>query len=178
VPQIKSLGYGSYEQFMKKFGPPGLGSMIKNAMGSLAFWKRWTARPSASPTPPEFFLPRGVQFTMMELQALDKQINAFRVEIHKKFSIPFACIIFVLVGGPLGMKARKSGLAIGFASIGFFMFYYVVLLGGEQLADRRLLQPALAVWLPNIVLGALGVILTLNACELVDFSWFKRHRKV
>ena len=174
-PQIKSLGYDSYEEFMDKFGPPGLGDMLKKAAGSLAFWKRWTAGPAGVTPPPETYLPRGVQFTMMELQALDKQINSFNVEIHKKLSIPFACIIFVLVGAPLGMKARKSGLAIGFASIGFFVFYYVFLLGGEQLADRRLLPPGIAVWMPNIILGALGAILVLSACELLDFSRLRRH---
>jgi lipopolysaccharide export system permease protein len=176
-PQIKPLGYDSYEEFMDKFGPPSLGDMLKKAAGSLAFWKRWTAASSGDVPPPESYLPRGVQFTLMELLALDKQINSFKVEIHKKVSIPFACIIFVLVGAPLGMKARKSGLAIGFASIGFFVFYYVFLLGGEQLADRRLLPPALAVWMPNIVLGALGAILVLSSCELIDFSRLRRRRK-
>jgi len=177
TPQIKSLGYGTYEEFMDKFGPPGLGALLEKTAGSLAFWRRWTARPGGDTPPPEFYLPRGIQFTLLELQALDRQINSFKVEVHKKLSIPFACIIFVLVGGPLGMKARKSGLSIGFASIGFFVFYYIFLLGGEQLADRRLLPPGLAVWMPNIVLGALGAILTLSACELIDFSRLRRRTR-
>jgi lipopolysaccharide export system permease protein len=176
VPQLKSLGYGSYEGFMQKFGPPGLGDLLKKGLGSLAFWRHWTGGAGGEVPPPESYLPRGIQFTLLELQALDKQINSFKVEVYKKISIPFACIIFVLVGGPLGMRARKSGLAIGFASVGFFVFYYVFLLGGEQLADRRLLPPGLAVWMPNILLGALGVILTLNACELLDFSRLRRRR--
>ncbi len=177
VPQLKSLGYASYEDFRKKTGASGLTSLVKKTLAALMFWKRWTSPSGDELPPPEFYLPRGVQFTLLELQAIERQINSFRVEIHKKFSIPFACIIFVLVGGPLGMKARKSGLAIGFASIGFFVFYYIFLLGGEQLADRRLLPPGIAVWMPNIVLGVLGLILTLNACEVIDFSRLRRRKK-
>jgi len=176
VPQLESLGYGSYDDFMKKHGPPGLGDLLRKGLASLAFWRRWTEGAGGEIPPPEPYLPRGIQFTLLELQAIDKQINSFKVEIYKKFSIPFACIIFVLVGAPLGMRARKSGLAIGFASLGFFVFYYVFLLGGEQLADRRLLPPGFAVWLPNIVLGVFGLILTLRACDLLDFSRPRRRR--
>ena len=111
------------------------------------------------------------------MQAIQRQINSFKVEIYKKFSIPFACVVFVLVGAPLGMKARKSGLAIGFASLGFFVFYYVFLLGGEQLADRRLLPPGIAVWTPNIVLGIVGLMLTLDACEVISLSALGRPRR-
>jgi lipopolysaccharide export LptBFGC system permease protein LptF len=114
---------------------------------------------------------------LLELEAVEKQINSFAVEIHKKFSIPFACIIFVLVGMPLGMRARKSGLTIGFASIGFFVFYYIFLLGGEQLADRRLLPPGIAIWMPNIVLGALGILLVLDVCEVIDLGWLRRAKR-
>lgn len=177
VPQVKSMGYDSFDEFMDKFGPPSLWGLIKDAAGSLAFWRRWVPGGGGDTAPPESYLPRGIQFSMMELQALDKQINSFKVEIHKKFSIPFACIVFVLVGAPLGMRARKSGLAIGFASMGFFVFYYLFLLGGEQLADRRLLPPGPAVWMPNVVLGALGIILTLSACELIDFSRLRRRQR-
>ena len=52
----------------------------------------------------------------------------------------FACIVFVLVGAPLGMRARRGGLAAGFLSVVFFLFYWACLIGGEQLADRGLLS--------------------------------------
>jgi len=177
LPQLKVLGYNSYEEFRERTETSGFRPLVRKAAGVLMFWKRWTTSSPDETPPSQFYFPRGVQFTLLELQALEKQINSFQVEIHKKFSIPFACIIFVLVGGPLGMKARKSGLAIGFASIGFFVFYYIFLLGGEQLADRRLLPPGIAVWMPNIVLGILGLILTLNACEMLRFSRFRRRRR-
>jgi lipopolysaccharide export system permease protein len=98
-----------------------------------------------------------------EQLAFERKANEFQVEIQKKFSIPFACIVFVLVGAPLGILARRGGLAAGFFSAVFFVFYYLCLTGGEQLADRRLMPPWLAMWLPNLVIGGLGAWLTARA---------------
>jgi lipopolysaccharide export system permease protein len=109
---------------------------------------------------------REVQSLLLERKTLQKRVNSYLVEFHKKFSVPFACIVFVLVGGPLGMRARKSGTAIGFASILFFIFYYLCLLGGETLSDRGLLPPWLAMWAPNIVLGIVGLVLVVRTCQL------------
>jgi lipopolysaccharide export system permease protein len=98
-----------------------------------------------------------------EQLAFIRRANEFQVEIQKKFSIPFACIVFVLVGAPLGILARRGGLAAGFFSAVFFVFYYLCLTGGEQLADRRIMPPWLAMWLPNLVIGGLGTWLTARA---------------
>jgi lipopolysaccharide export system permease protein len=46
------------------------------------------------------------------------------------------------------------------------MFYYLCLVGGEQLADRQYLPPWLAMWLPNLVLGTLGLVLVVRICEV------------
>ena len=104
-----------------------------------------------------------IQGRMREVASLDRQIQKFEVEIHKKFSIPAACVVFVLVGAPLGMLARRGGMAVGFLSAAFFVFYYLCLIGGEQLADRRLFPSWLAMWLPNILLGGGGVLLLMRA---------------
>jgi len=171
TPQLKAAGYNSYQDFLKKTGEVfTVKTFSRKLLGIFFFWKRSGESPGRGSRVAQLNLPRSIQYTLLELEALEKQVNAFTVEIHKKLSIPFACLVFVLVGGPLGMKARKSGLAIGFASLGFFVFYYIFLLGGEQLADRRLLPPGIAVWMPNIVLGILGLILTLDACEILSLS--------
>src|SRR5690606_31364375 len=104
-----------------------------------------------------------IQGRMREVASLDRQIQKFEVEIHKKFSIPAACVVFVLVGAPLGMLARRGGMAVGFLSAAFFVFYYLCLIGGEQLPDRRLFPGWLAMWLPNILLGGGGVYLMVRA---------------
>jgi lipopolysaccharide export system permease protein len=108
-----------------------------------------------------------IQMRQMEVEALDRRAQSLEVEVQKKFSIPAACLVFVLVGAPLGIRAKRSGIAVAFLSILFFIFYYLCLAGGEELADRRLLAPWVAMWTPNIVIGAVGLILTLQAAELV-----------
>jgi len=107
----------------------------------------------------------------MQAQTAAKKIDQYWVEIHKKTSIPFACVVFTLVGAPLGIRARRGGLAAGFISVGFLVFYYLCLVGGEQLADRGIADPWLSMWLPNIILGALGLGLTAGVCQI---RWFRR----
>jgi len=104
-----------------------------------------------------------------------KQIFKFQVEIHKKFSIPFASIVFILIGTPLGIKAKKGSLGVGVTfSIGFFLLYWVFLIGGEELADRQLLSPFLAMWLPNIIVGSFGIYLTYRVVKETTFIRWER----
>jgi len=94
----------------------------------------------------------------------NKRIAQYLVEIHKKNSIPFAAIVFVLVGAPLGILVRRSGASIGISlSIGFFVIYYLFLIGGESAGDRMLVKPWLAMWAPNLFLVPFGVILFIYA---------------
>jgi lipopolysaccharide export system permease protein len=103
----------------------------------------------------------------VESGALARRLAGLSVEIHKKFSLPVACVVFVLVGAPIGMRVRRAGPAVAFVSIAFFLFYWLCLVGGEELANRLLLPAWLAMWLPNLVLGALGLSWTLQACEII-----------
>ena len=89
--------------------------------------------------------------------------NKYTVEAHKKFSIPFACILFVLLGAPLGVMAKKGGFAVSTSlSFGFFLLYYVLLIGGEELADRNQVTPEVGMWVPNLVLLTLALYLILH----------------
>ncbi len=97
------------------------------------------------------------------IQSNQKQIDSFLVEIYKKYSIPFACVIFVLIGAPLGMRTRKGGFGIAAGmSLGFFLLYWACLIGGEKLADRELLSPFLSMWIANIILGTAGLFLVFR----------------
>jgi lipopolysaccharide export system permease protein len=91
-----------------------------------------------------------------------REINSMDVEIHKKFSIPAACISFVLIGAPLGALARRGGFATGVAlSLFFFIVYWAFLIGGEQLADSNILSAFWAMWLPNVIVGGAGIVLNI-----------------
>ncbi len=116
-----------------------------------------------------------LQILRLEFDTLSRRKATLEVELHKKFALAFACVVFVLVGAPLGMRVRRGGVAIGFLSIVFFAFYYLCLQFGESFADRLLLPPWLAMWLANIVLGMWGLWATLSACEV---RWGRRVRRM
>lgn len=102
-----------------------------------------------------------------------KEINRYWVEIHKKYSLPFACIVFVLIGAPLGtmMKRGGFGMAAGISLL-FFLLYWSFLIGGEKLADRGLLSPFWGMWSANILLIIIGIWLMIkSAREKVTISF-------
>lgn len=83
--------------------------------------------------------------------ALAQSINRYEVEIHKKWAIAIACLVFVLIGPPLALRFPRAG--VGFvvsASAVIFFIYWIGLLGGETLADRRVADPAVTMWLGNV----------------------------
>jgi lipopolysaccharide export system permease protein len=112
----------------------------------------------------------------LERDAYRKRIASLSVEIHKKFSLPAACVVFVLIGAPIGMRVRRAGPAVAFLSVVFFLFYWLCLIGGEELANRLLLPSWLAMWLPNLVLGGMGLSWTLRACD-VSLPWARVGRR-
>lgn len=110
---------------------------------------------------------------MYQIDALDKQIDQYLVEIYKKYSIPTACLVFVLVGAPLGIMARRGGFGIAASlSLGFFVLYWAFLIGGEKLADRDILSPFFGMWSANIVIGLMGLYLTMRiGRESLVINW-------
>jgi lipopolysaccharide export system permease protein len=96
------------------------------------------------------------------IQWYGQQINRYRVEIHKKMSIATACIIFVLIGAPLGLMIQRGSISVaGGLSAGIFLFYWVTLVQGEKLADRGFLEPWIGMWGANTVVGLTGLFLCI-----------------
>ncbi|MDX1701148.1 MAG: LptF/LptG family permease, partial [Melioribacteraceae bacterium] len=104
--------------------------------------------------------------TLRRIENYSKRVNKYWVEIHKKYSIPFACIVFVLIGAPLGTMTRKGGFGVAAGiSLVFFLIYWAFLIGGEKLSDRDLLSPFWGMWTANILLGILGIILVRKSAK-------------
>ncbi len=79
-------------------------------------------------------------------------------EVHKKFALPAACLVFGLIGLPLGIVNRRGGRAAGFAvSIAIVLVYYALIATGEARAIEGRMDPGLAMWFPNLLLLAFGV---------------------
>lgn len=99
---------------------------------------------------------RSIEFT-------DREIEKYEVEIYKKYSIPAACIVFILIGAPLGVMVRKGGFGVAASiSLLFFLIYWAFLIGGEKLAERGFFSPFIGMWAANFLLGFLGIILTIK----------------
>lgn len=99
---------------------------------------------------------------LRRIRSNDMMINQYLVEVHKKYSIPFACIIFVLIGAPLGIMARKGGYAVGASySIFFFIVNWAFLIAGESLADKMIISPVVAMWSGNVLIGLCGIVLII-----------------
>src|ERR1039457_7189817 len=97
----------------------------------------------------------------LRLHTLDnKERRDFLIEFHRRFSLPFACFVFAIIGVPLGIQNNRSGKAAGFSiSIGVILLYYVVLSIGKTLGQKGVLHPGLAVWTPDIIFLLLGTYL-------------------
>lgn len=81
----------------------------------------------------------------------------YYVEFHKFISIPAACLFIVLVGAPLGIVGKRSGKGFGFGiSVLVVVFYYLLITAAELIAGAKILNPFLAMWMPNIVLLVIG----------------------
>ena len=95
-----------------------------------------------------------------ELERAGQSPHNERMKIHQKFSIPVACLVFALIGIALGATNRRDG-ALGSFALGLVVIflYYVPMYLGPALTKGGLIAPWLAAWLPNIILGILGVLL-------------------
>jgi lipopolysaccharide export LptBFGC system permease protein LptF len=125
---------------------------------------------------------------------LDRQIRAFTVEMHKKYSLALACLIMFLVGLPIGMMTKTSGIGVAFVfSSIVFSVYYAFLVLGEEMGKRGQMNAALSMWLPCILFFALSIFLIYIARKEKSFdvmvlwnwvvkrfkgigSWFKRRK--
>ena len=105
----------------------------------------------------------------------DRKANKYMVEYHKKLAIPFACMVFVLLGVPMAVTTSRSGKGVSVSlATGVYLFYYLCLVGGEKLSDRGLMDPASAMWSGNILLLAMGVPLFLRSIRetsFLDLRW-------
>lgn len=87
-------------------------------------------------------------------------------EIYRKISRSFAVLIFILIGLPLAVIAKRGEKSIGFGlSFIVIVLYYLLLLCGESLSLRGMVSPAIGVWAPNVILGIAGFFLLHKAVE-------------
>ncbi|MBC8090063.1 MAG: LptF/LptG family permease [Phycisphaerae bacterium] len=111
-------------------------------------------------------------------------MDSLAVEIHKKFALSFACIVFVLFGPPIALRFPRGGVGATLGvSLIVFGLYYVCLMAGETLADNGKLPPAIAMWMANVIFTCAGLVLLLRIEKTADASrgggiraWFENRK--
>jgi lipopolysaccharide export system permease protein len=110
--------------------------------------------------PTSIVTPGATAAVEQRVRAARQRAAVYEVEIQKKLAISTACVIFALLGVPVAIRFPRGGvgLVIG-TSLAVFSVYYVGLIGGEELGDRLIVSPFLAMWTPNLIFAAVGLVL-------------------
>ncbi|NTV98631.1 MAG: LptF/LptG family permease, partial [Chlorobiaceae bacterium] len=104
-----------------------------------------------------------LEVELKNLESSRSMLNRYMVAYYKKYSLSFACFVFVLVGAPLGVMARKGGFGLGaIISLLLFVLYWVLMILGENIAKRGMLDPLISVWLANSFMIVIGVLLVVR----------------
>lgn len=169
-PNIIEASYGNWENYswcfyngvIREFTPAG----IEQYFGR---YKKMVMPTDSSPDGDSgsYTTPREMSFRQLS-QKIEENRRAgidvinMQIELWNKTAIPFASCIFVLIGAPLAVTSRRSsGGSVGMGvSIIIIFVYYIIMSAGRALGEGKMLNPMLAAWLPNIVMGGVGIILT------------------
>jgi hypothetical protein len=179
VPSNVTLG-GLYCSFLHAIGVRSLGAQTPLPIGHRLGTTPGSAQPASRPVvpPPAPTVPvkgaitadepapsAGMQVTpsvievaRLQLQEKQSQMDSNEVEIHKKFAIAVACMVFVMLGAPIALRFPRGGvgLTIG-ASLFVFALYYIGLTAGASLATQGILPAWVAMWAANVIFAAVAV---------------------
>lgn len=94
-----------------------------------------------------------------EIKASTNRGNQYLVEVHKKWAISVACLVFAIVGIPMALRFPRGGmgLVIG-GGLAVFAVYYVGLIAGEGLGNKAVVPPWVAMWAPNMIFASAGLV--------------------
>lgn len=91
-------------------------------------------------------------------RAAGQRVAGELVEVHRKFSIPAACLVFALIAAPLGIQPGRAVRSRGFTlSLLAIFIYYVFLSTGQALAERGVVPAVVGLWLPNVLFAVVGI---------------------
>ncbi len=108
---------------------------------------------------------------MEETKRQGGDTTSYKVELHKRYAVPFTCIVFALIGVPLGIQPHRSGRSYGFVlSILILLAYYISLTASEILAMRKIIPAFSAGWIPNFLFGGLGIYLLVKTARESPFK--------
>jgi lipopolysaccharide export system permease protein len=100
----------------------------------------------------------------------EEALRELAIELNKKMAVPVSCLVFALIGIPLGIRAHRSVRSRGF-TIGLFLVlaYYLLRISGEALVETGRLSPIIGTWTPNWIFAAAGILLFYLSAKEVSF---------
>ena len=114
---------------------------------------------------------KDIRKRMEETTSKGGDTTSYEIELHKRYAIPFTCIVFALIGVPLGIQPHRSGRSYGFIlSILILIAYYVSLTASEVLAVRKVIPAFSAGWIPNLLFSGLGLYLLVKTARESPFK--------
>ena len=109
------------------------------------------------------------------------QLYKYKVEWHRKLSLPVSIMIFFLIGAPLGAIIRKGGLGMPIVvSVSFFVVYYIISITGEKMAKEGTWGSFAGMWIATFILLPISIYLTYKATNdsnLFNAEWYIQHFK-
>ncbi len=106
------------------------------------------------------------EFKSYAMDADRETIRRHGIEMQKKFTLSFACLIFFFIGAPLGAIIRKGGLGTPLViSVILFIIYYIIDNTGYKMARDGKLEVWMGMWLSSAILLPLGVFFTYKAMK-------------
>lgn len=111
-----------------------------------------------------------------------KNIAEHKIELHRRFTIPYACLLLFVIGAALGAIIRKGGLGMPFiVAVIFFAILHILNTFGEKMASNLILEPWLGMWLPSFILTGVAIILLIKAnndAPVLNKEWYFRTWKI
>ena len=106
-------------------------------------------------------------------KGLSNDTTDLKIELYKRYAFPFACIVFGLIGVPLGIQPRRSGRSYGFIiTIFIILAYYISLTIFQICGAKKIIPLFLSAWAPNFLFGGFGIYLLIKtAREPLSNHW-------
>lgn len=126
-------------------------------------------------TPADFFMGerKPEEMNMAELNKfikLKKKMGEDTIDLQIQYflkgAVPFSCLVFVLLGAPLGLAPQRSSSSIGLGiSVLIVFFYYFLTFVTMAIGELRLISPVMSAWLPNIITGGIGAYILSKSAQ-------------
>ena len=119
-----------------------------------------------------------VGITVSEKHIKNNNFVTWNIELHRKFTLSFACVLLFLIGAPLGAIIRKGGIGMPLLfAIGFFVVFHIMSITGEKLARSEALEEWAGMWLATAMLLPISFVLiqqARNDSQIFSKEWYIR----